>query len=232
MRPMVFIPLFILFASCSRQKMSRFIPKDYEYPTDSIGGGKTFVYHDSLHNEDTYVALRSFLRGNDTVQSYTRYNAKRTLDSQIIKNDRLIETYYALSSLYPTLYKGEAIVEETTNDGTKLGTGKISYAYRNDTITATLVSESHFLKDTAVLWKGNLLPCLVIQSNRVSEVHSEKYARLNYTSKTLFVGYIAKNLGGIKFTLSVTDRTNTVHYSVWDLTAIEDGRKIVERGVN
>ena len=229
---MVFILLLSLFASCSGHKMSRFIPKDFEYPIDSIGGGKTFVYHDSVHNEDAYVALQSFVMGGDTVYSYTRYNATRTLDSQIIKNDRLIETYYALSSLYPTLYKGEAIVDETTSDGTKLGTNNISYTYRNDTITASLVSESHFLKDTVVLWKGKLLPCLVIQSNRVSQVHSEKYARLNYMSKTLFVGYIAKNLGGIKFTLSVTDRTNTEHYSVWDLVAIEDGRKIVERGVN
>jgi hypothetical protein len=209
--------------------MPRFIPKDFEYPIDSTRGGKTLVYHDSLHNEDTFVAVRSFVRGGDTVRSYTRYNATRTIDSQIIKNDRLIETYHALSSLYPTLYKGEAIVEETTNDGTKLGTNKTSYTYRNDTITATFVSESHLLKDTAVLWKGNLLPCLVIQSTSVTEVHSKKYARLNYKSKTLFVDYLAKHLGRIKFTLSFTDKTNKVHYSVWDLTAIEDGRKSVAR---
>jgi hypothetical protein len=92
MRPLFCAMLFISLTSCSRQKSPRFIPKAFEYPDDSIGQGKTFIYHDSVHNQDTYEELRSIVRGSDTVQSYFRYNDTAALDSQILDHGQLMET--------------------------------------------------------------------------------------------------------------------------------------------
>jgi hypothetical protein len=229
MRLSASIWLFIVAVSCTEKKSRRFIPEAFEYPVDSIGEGKTFIFHDSVQNADTYVALNSFMRGGDTVQTFTRYNATTILDSQVFNRGQLVETYYPLSSLHPRLYKGEAIADEVTSDGTKPGVSEKSYTYRNDTVTVTLSSKTRFLKDTSVLWQGHELPCLVIQSNRIVDAQSKSYKGLNYTVKTQYVGYLAKNLGVIKYVLSFRDRQNNDHYMVWDLVAIEDGKKVAPR---
>jgi hypothetical protein len=222
MRQLFCALLFTFLTGCSGQKTPRFIPKAFEYPDDSIGQGKTFIYHDSVHNQDTYLELRSIVRGSDTVQSCFRYNDTAVLDSQIINHGKLIETYRALSSLYPRMYKGEDIVDVTTDDGTKLGRNKNSMTYHNDTVTETISWEGQFIKDTSIIWKGQLLPCLVIQSNGKLEVRSKKYAPLNFTSKGLLYGYYAKNIGLIKYVLTFKDRKNNDHYLPWNLTSIEN----------
>ena len=229
MRQLFCALLFTFLTSCSGQKTPRFIPKAFEYPDDSIGQGKTFIYHDSLHNQDTYLELRSIVRGSDTVQSYFRYNDTAVLDSQIINQGRLMETYRALSSLYPRMYKGEDIVDVTTDDGTKLGRNKKSTTYHNDTVTETISWESQFIKDTSIIWKGQLLPCLVIQSNGKLEVRSKKYTPLNFTSRGLLYDYYAKNIGVIKYLLTFKDKKNIDYYLPWSLTSIENGTKPIAR---
>lgn len=225
MRPLFCAMLFTFFASCSRQKTPRFIPIAFEYPDDSIGQGKTFIYHDSVHNQDTYEELRSIVRGSDTVQSYFRYNDTAVLDSQIINHGQLLEAYRALSSLYPRMYKGEDLVDATINDGTRLGTNKRSITYHNDTATVTYSSESQFIKDTSIVWRDQWLPCLVVQTNGKLEVRSKKYAALNYTSRVLLYGYYAKNIGVIKYILTFRDRKNNYYYLPWSLTSIENRTK-------
>jgi hypothetical protein len=232
MRPMVFIPLFILFASCSGQKPARFIPKDFNYPDDSIGEGKTFIFHDSVHNQHTYLSLRSLMQGSDTVQSRVRYNAMSVIDSQIISHGQMIESYYQFSWYHPVLYKAQDLIDVTTSDGTKLGLNKTSCTYHNDTLLLTISSESQFLKDTSMVWSGQLVPCLVIVSNGKMEGRSKIIESLNFTSTVLYRGYYAKDLGVIKYTMGFKDRKNNDQYLVWDLVAIEDGRKPARRGAN
>lgn len=227
MRPLVFALLFLFLTGCSGQKMPRFIPKAFEYPDDSIGEGKTFTFHDSVHNENTYLELRSFMIGNDTVQSHFRYNDTAVVDSELINHGQLMETYRALSSLYPRMYKGEDIVDVTINDGTKLGSNKMSTTYHNDTVTETISWESQFIKDTSIIWKGQLLPCLVVQSNGKLKVRSKKYAPLNFTSKGLLYDYYAKSIGVIKYVLTYKDRKNNYHYLSWNLTSIENRKESI-----
>ena len=128
-----------------------------------------------------------------------------------------METYRALSSLYPRMYKGEDIVDMTTDDGAKLGRNKKSTTYHNDTVTET------------ISWEGQLLPCLVIRSNGKLEVRSKKYAPLNFTSKGLLYDYYAKNIGVIKYLLTFKDKKNIDYYLPWSLTSIENGTKPIAR---
>jgi hypothetical protein len=226
MRILVFVLLSISVAGCSGQKRPYFMPKTFEYPDDSIGEGKTFTYHDSAHNQDTYIDLRSFMMGRDTLRSYLRYNAKSRIDSQIINHGQLIETFDQLSTRHPRLFKGEQVLDLTIDDGTKLGKNKKSWTYHNDNLTLAISSESQFVKDTSMLWQGRLLPCLVIHSDGKMDVRSKKYASLNYTSTVLYYGYYAKSIGLIKYILAFTDRKKVDHYQRWNLASIENGTKI------
>lgn len=215
--------------SCSGQKSPRFIPEAFEYPDDSIGQGKTFIYHDSLHNQDTYVELRSIVRERDTVQSYFRYNDTDVIDSQIVNHGKLMEAFRTISTLHHQLYKGEDIVDVTTDDGTKLGRHNESMTFHNDTVTATQSFESHFVKDTSILWSGRWLPCLVVQTNGKMEIRSKKYRLLNYTSRALLYAYYAKNIGVVKYVVTFKDRKNKDYYLPWTLTSIENGTKPIAR---
>jgi hypothetical protein len=207
--------------------MPRFIPKSFEYPDDSIGEGKTFTFHDSVHNKNTYREFRSFVKGNDTVQSCFRYNDTAVFDSAIMNHGQLIETYGQLSSLIPKMYKGEDLVDVTINDGTKLGRNKQSWTYHNDTMTVAITTESKFMKDTSIQWNGQLLPCLVIQSNGKIAVSSKLYTSLNHTTKAIYYGYYAKNTGLIKYILTLRERDNNVQYLQWNLTSIYNGINLI-----
>jgi len=219
--------LFTFLTSCSGQNNPYFIPKSFEYPDDSIGGGKTFIYHDSVHNKDTYVALRSFVRGGDTVLSYVRYNDKSVIDSQIVSHGIKIESYYQFSWYHPFLYKAEDLIDVTTIDGAKLSKNKTSATYHNDTLALTISSQSQFLKDTSMLWTGQMVPCLVTVSTEKMKGRSKIIGSLNFTSTGVLLGYYAKGLGVIKYILTFRDRKNDYQYQVWNLTTIEDRRKIV-----
>ncbi len=217
MRPSVFVLLLPLFAGCSGQKLPRFIPKAFEYPIDSIGGGKTFVYRDSVHNKNTYFTERSFVQGGDTVESRVRYNDSSVIDSQIVSHGQTIESYYQFAWHHPILYKAEGLIHVTTIDGSKLGRNKTSATYHNDTLILTISSESHFLKDTLMAWGGQSLPCLVTVSNGKMEGRSKIIKSLNFTSTAVLRGYYAKNLGVIKYTLTFRNRKNVDQYQVWDV---------------
>ncbi len=97
----------------------------------------------------------------------------------------------------------------------------------NDTLILTISSESQFLKDTAMVWRGQLLPCLVTMSNEKMEGHSNIIKSLNFTSTAVLRGYYAKNIGVIKYMLTFRDRQHVDQYQVWHLVRIEDGRKTV-----
>jgi hypothetical protein len=214
------------FTGCSGQKMPFFIPKAFEYPDHSIGEGKTFIYYDSVHNKNNYFELRTFIKGGDTVCSNLQYNDTAKVDSQIINHGKLIEIYHQLSTLNSRMYKGEDIVDMTISDGTRLGKNKQSYTFRNDdTLTVKISSESQFFKDTSILWKGALLPCLVVQTNGNIELRSKKFAGLNRSSTVLVYSYYALKIGEIKYTVAFRDRNNNDYCFQWNLTSIANGVK-------
>lgn len=225
MRLLLCTLLYMFFTGCSRQKMHFLVPEAFQYPDDSIGEGKTFFYHDSVHNQNTYMQLRTYITGSDTIQSYFRYNDTAIIDSQIMSHGKLIETYRQLSTLNPRMYKGEDIVDITTGDGTKTGKNKRSYTYKNDTLKMEISSEYQFFKDTSILWKGVLLPCLAFQTVGHIELRSKKFAGLNHSTRVFFYGYYAPKLGEIKYTLAFKDRKNNDHYVQWNLISIENGVK-------
>jgi hypothetical protein len=223
MRILTFALLLMILTCCSSRKLPRFIPVDFEYPDDSIGEGKTFVYHDSVHNQNTFLQLRYIRKGSDTLLSYFHYTDTAKLDSQLLRHGQLVKTFRQLSTLNPRVYKGEDILDVIIDDGTKLGRKKTSWTYNNDTLKAVFTFESQFIKDTSILWKDQLLPCLVIQSNATLEMSSKLYSGLNRSSKGLIYYYYAKNIGVIRNTLASKDSKNIDHYWIWTLASIENG---------
>ena len=71
------------------------------------------------------------------------------------------------------------------------------------------------------------MPCLVTVSYEKMEARSKTIKSLNFTSTAVLRSYHAKGLGVVKYTLTFIDRKNDYQYQVWNLTTIEDGRKIV-----
>jgi hypothetical protein len=208
--------------NCSKQSRFRFIPRDFEYPFSAIGDGKTFVYHDSTNNQDAYMDLRSFIRGNDTVNSYLDYTSTFKKDSELVVNDKLIESYYPLSTLYPKMYKGEDLVDQSFKDETGLKRNTKSRTYHSDTLKVKSLSESRFEKDTSIIWEGLVRPCMVIRTDATVEVGSSMYAGLNFTSTSLIFKYYAKNIGVIRNTIAFKDKKGVDHFMKWDLVAIDD----------
>ena len=64
--------LFIIFVSnsCSTH-LIRFIPKDFEYPDNKIGAGKTFVYYNIDSNQTEFRNIR--LINDKDYRSITTY---------------------------------------------------------------------------------------------------------------------------------------------------------------
>jgi hypothetical protein len=208
--------------SCGRQKSSYFIPKEFEYPDDSIGNGKTFIYLDTLNKQNTYLDIRMFSVGAKKVRSIVQYNPVSFKDSDIISDGKRIEIYSQLSKVDQKMYKGEDIVDKIVNDGENSLMHITSRTYHNNIIIAKISFQESVIKDTTILWMGNYLPCIETKKEGKVEGRSRKYSTLNFDDTILSICYYAKRIGLIRYSIAFKDRKQENHYMMRILSSIED----------
>jgi hypothetical protein len=222
MRLLTSIFLIIFFMSCVGQISSYFIPKEFEYPDDSIGNGKTFIYRDIVNKQNAYLDIRLFNIGTKKLRSFVQHNPNLIRDSEIICDGKRVEFYYQLSTVDPKMSKGEDIVDKIINDGGKFGRHISSRTFHDNVIILKISVEENVIKDTSILWMGNYLGCIETQKEGKIEIRSSKYPTLNFDGNLLSKCYYAKRIGIIRYSMAYKDRKKENHYIMWDLSSIED----------
>jgi len=200
-----FIP--ILF-SCSSSNKKSFIPKEYEYPDDSLLKGKTFVYQDIQTGYKTYTYYRVQYNLKDKWLLSVQYTNKKVYDSTFYLNDKMIETY---SSPYANgnLLKCEIIQDTLLQNGTKFGESLTTTILKEDSNSVMSSSVSEYLKDTTIAWRNQIIPCFVTTQRCKDEYKNSKDSTthiLLYTQN----GYYGKGVGLIKYIVYFHDRVNTI----------------------
>jgi hypothetical protein len=215
-----FLISFTFLTSCSQQKSNYFIPKEFEYPDDSIADGKTFVYRDSINNKYKYEDLRLLNNGSKKLRSILSYTNEYKTDSQIYFNGNLIESYNQLSTVEPKMYKGEIIGDIIINKSGVKEKHDLQL-YRNNVVSLKRYLIETYVKDTSILWMGNYLNCYMTKGEARLE-RSSSYASLNYDQKAVIYFFLAKQIGLIKYSIEYTDNKKEFHNIVWTLSAIEN----------
>jgi hypothetical protein len=219
-KSIIIISLFFYLTGCSEQKTSYFIPKEYWYPDDSIGAGKTFVYRNGLSNQEYYVNLTLSNIDGRKFKSFLSYNSKFKIDSNVFHNGELVGTYYQLSTSAPQMYKGDIIENKIINNDNKLGKQITCRICQTNELTQRVSSESTYLKDTTVIWEENYLPCIVLLQHKKLEVKSSIYQ--SYIRNFDYCDYFAKGLGLIKYTVAFKDNKGIEQNAIYNLTSIHD----------
>jgi hypothetical protein len=222
MKLLLLIILIIFFQSCHRQKLGAFIPKEFYYPDDSIGSGKTFTYHDSANNKYKYTDLKLIYSENKKLIVFVSYDSILTRDSVIELNHKVIDWYKQLGAYDSTLVKAEGLVDMTIDDNSRLGKNKISIFFQNDIISEKISTEKIFVKDTSMIWNGKYFDCLIMESNGKFEIRSHKYPSLNYNLNAIHYSYFAKGIGQIEMSDKYRDRKGKNHFDEWYLSSIKD----------
>jgi hypothetical protein len=221
MKPIIFISFTFLLLGCRNTRQGNFIPKEFLYPEDSIGEGKTFVFYDSLHNRYTYADVTWIYSNNKKMKSLLRYSYNFKLDSVLEFEGRIFEMYYQLSVYSPKMYKADHFRYTIFNNKSKIGKLKSSVIFRSDTMSMKMFSKTAFLKDTSILWNGSYVPCLVTRTEGKFKDASGKYHTIKGTQKTTLYNYYAKGIGRIKYTLISTYNKQQYQNSTWELISID-----------
>jgi len=236
---------FTLLANISNQRSSYFIPKEFEFPDDSIGNGKTFFYKNEAYlNEDdwntenastmyvenmyTFKNLQLINIDGEKYRQVKEYDHSLTsiTDSIIILDGKALAVFNFFMSGDGKAIAGEKIQDTVIEDENKLGKHLVKRIYHGEKLTHIVSSEEKFLKDTIITWKKNKLPCLVTRTTGLVKVQTNADTSFNYTFKVFSNTYYAKGIGEIKYSIDFIDHTGKDNYAMWDLISIYDSKKI------
>jgi hypothetical protein len=208
MRYITLFCLIPLLFSCNSSNKKSFIPKEFDYPDDSLLKGKTFIYQDTQTGEKTYTYYRIQYNLKDKWLLSVQYTKDKVYDSTFYLNDKMVETY---SSPYKNgdLLKCEIIQDTFVQHATKPAQSLTTTILKQDSISVISSSVSEYLKDTALTWRNQVIPCFVIIQSCKDEYRNSKDSTtdiLLYSQK----GYYGKGIGLIKYTVYFHDRINTI----------------------
>jgi hypothetical protein len=208
MRYTIIFGLISLLYSCGSSDKKSFIPKEYDYPDDSLLKGKTFVYQDIQTGEKAYTYYLVQYHLKDKWFLSLQYTNNKVYDSTIYLNDKMIETY---SSPYPNgnLLKCEIIQDTLLQNGTRFGRSLKTTVLRKDSNSVISSFVSEFLKDTIIAWRNQNIPCIVTTQKCKDEYKNGK----DSTTDTLLYsqnGYYGKGIGLIRYTVYFHDRVTTI----------------------
>src|ERR1700722_5410601 len=158
MKLLSFIILIILFESCIQEKPDPFIPREFYYPDDSMGNGKTFTYYDSVNNRYRYADVKFIYSGNKKISLVGDYDSTLKKDSTLKFNGKIIEMYGQLVPKNGKLIKCEDLVDKTIDDHSRLGKDIFSCSWQDEVMSVKIHFEEIFVKDTSMLWHGKIIP--------------------------------------------------------------------------
>jgi hypothetical protein len=192
-----------------------FVPLEYEYPPSLLATAKTYVYKNLKTGALRYKDVALERRGTDVVVHWKEYDNSPISDSCTEVNDKGFDHYMLMNGMAI-----KAVVSEDSvyNDSSKLGERVQTFYFNLSTEISLLVSiRSSFLKDTSITWKGNALPCLVIQSNQIQRLTNSLFPDKPKEVNGIIYYYFAKGLGQFMYrSESEQDR------STWELQEIKE----------
>jgi hypothetical protein len=215
----LFFIVFLFNVSCSSEKESNsFLPKEYRFPIDQIGDGKTFVFRkvgfpDQISMKDVEIVKESgneFLISKQYSKDAVFDSSKRTIDGKLIES-----LTYMMGNSKPVkgIIQEDKIIKNGSRYGQKVFKVKYEYAGRNAIINST----EEFLKDTILAYQGEMLSCVVTKLNSTIQFWEEKNP--NSKQKILYSGksFFAKGNGMIRYTSKTED-----DFSTWELLEIKN----------
>lgn len=200
MRPFLSFLLCSLLIGSSTLKpftRERLIPKEYEYPEDSLSIARTFVFRNDSSGEQQWIdkSLRHTSNGNLVTEK--RYAKGSQFDSTIYLNGKAIGLY---NNIYiPGKITSGMVMEDTVvRDGTRLGRQLRKTFYHGPDYDVLIEGKEYFLKDTSITWQNHNYPCLVTRTEVIANFRLDT---LTLQSLQSFHNlYFGKGIGLIKFT--------------------------------
>jgi hypothetical protein len=217
MRLLIIIISISLLSNCAKKSNDFFLPKEYTYPIDSIGEGKTFIYKNDKTGEQTYEDYKVIESGGQKSLSVLSYHENGKSDSAIMKDGRRVEEYNFFFSGNPPMIKGKIIQDTVIKDGGKFGKYISVITYNSDSLIRIVSSTETYIKDTSILWNGISLPSLLMQGEGTINITSTDTSVSLYSTSNF---YYAKGIGLIRYTIAFKDHLGNDNYSVWELDAI------------
>ncbi|MGZ3937601.1 MAG: hypothetical protein ACXVLT_02735 [Flavisolibacter sp.] len=191
-----------------------FVPLEYEYPPALLSSPKTYVYKNLKTGLFRYKDLAFERNDKDVIVHWKEYDNSPIADSATEINDKTFDHYMLMNSSAIKAVVGE---DSVYSDGSKLGE-RVQTFYFNLSMEISLFGSvrSSFLKDTAIVWKGNLVPCLVIQSYQMQRLTNSLFPDKPKEMNGVIYYYFGKDVGLLMYrSESEEDR------STWQLTEIK-----------
>ncbi len=206
-----------MFASCLSSKNGEtFIPKEYQFPDDSLLMGKTFSYNKTESNEKNFTDLRLNVIGDKKYLVSRQYSSDKLFDSVITVEDKTKDIYsFSFDDGRPL--KGEIIQDTIIKNGTKLGLRIKRTIFKVKDYTSDNLSRLEYLKDTAIVWQKRKIDCIVMTATSTTQLinSTDNSARQELTSYHNL--YYGKYIGLLKYSTNFKDE----HYS-FDLVEVRD----------
>jgi hypothetical protein len=204
MKLRTFFIVSALIFTCKKVKTDNpFIPRDYYFPQDKIGNGKTFVFIDQNTGDTSYQDLYFKYRDNTKYLVVKAYRANSVEDSLIYLDYKLKESYSYFFGKTEAR-KAEILQDTVIENGKKLGKEILKVKFKSDSTLLTIISESEFLKDTTFIWKGALIPTLVIKTTYNNTVQSNMDNETQKVFKLEFLTYQGEKTGTLRFKVLTT----------------------------
>jgi hypothetical protein len=211
-----------IFIKCSAQKPIDFIPKEFRYSDDKIGGGKTFIYQDSLTAQRTFEKFQFVNRDGKRFKAIIKYDSSSVSDSVLYLDGRVVEHYNFFLNKGGNPIKAENFQDIVTNNGHRLGVHSSQIKYGTDALIYTATTKEEFLKDTTITWQEKRLPSLVTSGNSRVEIKVKADPTVSQMMEVHLRFYYAKGVGLIRYSIQFTDHTGKDNYGLWKLERIDE----------
>ena len=200
-----------------------FLPKDYRFPTNQIGKGKTFIYSKvGVTNQTSFKDLLFINEPSGQFLLSKQYSAVAKFDSSKTSIDnKLVETFTFMSpdnsDNEHLPIKGEIKDDKVIDNGRKLGQRVSIITYAGNENVILINSKEEYLKDTVLVWKGKQLDCIVTNMKSTIEFSSKTNPFAKQEIEYNGNSYFGKGIGLIRYT-SQTKKD----FSIWELIEIRN----------
>jgi hypothetical protein len=183
----------------------------YQYPDDSIGNGKSFIYT-RKYSSELLTSKVSLLKEQDsTYRIVVNYEGDILADSSRYYNGKLIEMYAFYMSGDRSATK--AIIAQDTIMDSKAGKIRRSkLIYPTEFNTYIVTNEESYVKDSSAVWKGKKLNCLIVNNKMNWQMIPKSGADSGFVYKYNNYGtaIYGKGIGNLHSTVHSRDTNDTL----------------------
>jgi len=205
--------IFIYLNTIGQSKS--FIPLNYEYPEDILKTPKTYVYYKSGGNTQKFKDIKVTKKPGQIIAELKTYNLESVDDSLLEINDKTVELYIFING---ERMNGTVTEDSVHHDSSRLGEKVQSAFFKiNSLFVLSLTIRTNFLKDTAIIWKGNPVKCIVVRTNMTEVLSKKDDSTYTKNEDAKLLSYFGQGVGLLRFSVE-----GHGDFSVWELKEIKD----------